>query len=285
MGGRGDGFTAETTAERLFLVHQGGHPGRQRQEGRAPFIQQPVEHQAQGIEIRGSSVGQIVENLRRHEVFGADDQAAADFFLPFCHAEVSQLVGPFPADKDVLGLYVPVEDLLPVAAGQSRGDIPAQPQDLPLLHAVADLHQRLQQLHFDQHVPARLILVTKTADIVAGNHVGAASQPGHDGIFPHHLFHPVGKKAGDLVLAIALGAELIDLASVPGNGDKFERGSLRRAKDFASDLVDRADGAPSQKADRLPARPYRPEMIIIHSCLPFRVTAALWGQASLRFFA
>ncbi len=257
--GRGRQRLAVHAADAGVLVHPGRQLlGRQGQEGHAPLVQQPVQHQAQGVLVRRGAVGLALIDLRRHIFIGADLGAAGRLLHRFGDAEIAQLEVAVVGHEDVLGLDVPVDDVV-LFAGHQR-----------LAHVDGEFHHRLlrwvhrqglghrrQQLHLDVDVPAEAVLMLDILHVVAVHHVGVALQLAHQGILGHDALQMGAKGAGDALVVVAVVAHLVDVAAVLRNGDDLQRGLLRLAEDVALDLIHPAEAAPADETHRLPAWPGR----------------------------
>ena len=217
MGGRRQRLAVEAARARLLQLRGGGHGGRQRHEGAAALVQQPVQHHAQGVDVRLVAVGLVVVDLRRHVFVGADLGAAAGLLHRLGDAEVPQLVVPVLGDEDVLGLDVPVDDVAVLADHQGLAHILGQRMACasgagPLRH----LGQRRQQLHLDEDVPADARLLGVVDDIVTVDDVAVALHLGHELVLAHDVAQDVVEVAGDALLVIAVGDQLLHVARVMG---------------------------------------------------------------------
>ena len=242
---------------------------RQGQKGHAPLIEQPVQHQAQGIQVHAAAVGLLVIDLRRHVFEGAGPGAAGGFLHGPGHAEVPKLVVPQWGDEDVLGLDVPVDDVKLGAEAQRPAQVPPDGDDLLLLRLLGQcLRQGPEQLHFDVDVPADAVGMLHRTQVLAVDHVGAAAELAHQGILPHDVLQIAPEGLGNAPLLVALAAHLLDLAVVLGKGNKLQGGPFRLAEHFAPDLIHCAEAAPPQESNRLPAGPKLPLCSAVHRLPP-----------------
>ena len=275
MPGRRQHLAVKAPLPRALLVIRAGQGRRSRHKGRAPVVQQPVQHQPQGIEIRSGAIVLAVIHLRRHVAEGSrPGGGAAGALHGPGHAKVSQLEAALPIHKDVLGLHVPVQHLFPVAGRQGPGHIPAQAQsDSLTLRLAQQLDQGCQQLHFQIDVPAEAVCAGRGADIVAVDDIPAALQPHHGAVFLQDLFLQLVKMLPQASVVIACQAQFPDLLLVLGDGHALYGRALLLAAKAPSDLIDRAVAAPADEAHRLPAWPKLLQQIVRHgfsSCQIFR---------------
>ena len=156
MAGRRDLLAPEAPQLGLLFFRGGGHLRRQPKEGRSAFVQKPIEHQAQGVDIRPGAIGLVVVNLRRHIFKGADFGAANRLFHRFGNAEIAQLIISVPGQEGIGRLDIPVEDVVPLAQEQGPAQILPHPVHLILIgHQIQSLGQGGQQLHLDVDFPAQ----------------------------------------------------------------------------------------------------------------------------------
>ena len=154
----------------VLLIRGGGDGGLagQRKEGGGLLVQQPMEGEAQGTEVRPFPVAFGVPDFRRHILIGTRDGPAHRMLGGLGDAEISQLIDLVPGIKeDVFRLDVPVQDPPAFTKDQGLADIRADPEhlflQLPLPAARGGdggkLGERRQQLHADKHFPAHPVFM------------------------------------------------------------------------------------------------------------------------------
>ena len=263
---RGGQRFAGEAAQPCGLIHTRAEDHRgQGQEGHTPLIQQPVQYQTQGVNIRTDTVGLIVVHFRCHVLVSTDLGAAGGLFDGLGDAEVTQLEVSVGRNKDVLGLDIPVDDVIFFAQDQSVADIPGN-ADNGIVGDLLGKHlgQRGQQLHLDIDIPTNAVLMLHIAHIITADDVGAAVHFAHQGVFRDDALQMIPEGAGDAFVIVAFAVHFFDIAVVLGDGDDLQCGGLHFSQHFTADLVDSAVAAPADKSYGFPTGPDNVSKSVCH---------------------
>ncbi len=194
-----------------FPLRGGGVQGRLREEGQAVVVQQPVEGQAQGIDIRPGVVGACLGRLRG-DIVGRSlcAHARRAAFQGAGDAEIAELIKHVRAEpvvhKDVFGFDVAVDQVFALAQNQRGAQINADPGHFLLGELfVADIIvQRGKQLHPDEDIAADAVFPGFDLVILNTDDIRHALEEFHDLDFPDEFLHGFGEKAPGLVGGEAL---------------------------------------------------------------------------------
>ena len=257
VGRRRQGLAGETALACFLILSGQDLGGRQGHKGHPAVIEQPIQHQAQRIEVRAASVGAVVIHLGRHVFISADLGAAHGPFHGFGNTEITQLIIAVGGDENVLGLDVPVDDIVFFAEHQRAANVPADLQDGFLGHRAGQrLRQGREQLHADENVPADAVAVLDIADVLAVYGVGAAVQLAHEGILGDDVLQMGAEGGGDALIVIPLAVHFRDIRLVLGDGDDLHRRGLRGpVHQLPPELINGSKAPPSNQPHRLPPRP------------------------------
>ena len=89
VGRRRQGLAGETALACFLILSGQDLGGRQGHEGHSAVVEQPIQHQAQGIEVRAASVGAVIVYFGRHILIGADFGAAHGLFHGLGNAKIA----------------------------------------------------------------------------------------------------------------------------------------------------------------------------------------------------
>ena len=213
------------------------------------MIQQPVEYNAQRVNVYAEAVFPAPIDLRSHVVVGAlFGQAGHGALNGPGNAEITKLVISVVGNEDILRLDITVDDIILLAELQRLADVDAQADDITPGHGVlvGIGQQRVQQFHPDQDVPAHTVLMADHGMILITHHICRALEFGHDGEFPDDVLH----YAVEIFLCLRSGHALIQrtlkFRIALGHGNDLQCGPIDLAEILALDLINRAEAALAQ---------------------------------------
>ena len=254
----------QPAAQSLVRQIRRHHGGGQGDKGQPPLIEQIIQGQAQGIHVRLRAIGLLVADLRSHK--GADAGAyprpAPDLLIESGNAEIPEHIGTRRIDEDILGLDIPMEQLLGAAKHQSAGNIPADAEygirKAAGSGALHGRHQGGEQLHLDEHVPADAVRMPVIPHLVAADDVRMVLHLGQVGVFLHDALEIVLIAPGDGGPVVPLPEQPGDILFLTGDGDEFQRGLFHAPGADLLDLIDRSVVALADQPYRFPSRPFDP---------------------------
>ena len=230
----------------LAAVEGDGLRGRG-QEGHPVLVQQPVEDDAQGVDVHAKAVLGPPVDLGGHIAVGPLlGQPGGGLFNGSGDAEVPQLEVPVVGHEDVLRLDVPVDDIVLLAELQSPAQVDAQADNVPPGKGVliGVRQQRVEQFHPDQDVPADPLRMADHRVVLVTHHVGRPLEPGHNGELPDDILHHAVEILFRLGLGHALLQHGLQLLPALGDRDHLQRRPVNFPEILALDLIDGAEAAP-----------------------------------------
>ena len=123
VGRRGNLLTSQTACARFFIHTCLQFCRRQRQKRHTPLVQQPVQHQAQGVNISRTAIGLVIIHFRRHVLICTDLSTTHGLFHGFGNAKIAQLIISIIRNKNVLRFDIPVDNLMLFAQFKSCAQI------------------------------------------------------------------------------------------------------------------------------------------------------------------
>ena len=266
---RGNRLSAEPALPGSFFFRRLGHLRRQGQERRPPLVHGPVQHQAQGIQVRGGAVGSVQVHLRCHIFVSTDLRAADGFIRNLRHTEITQLIVTGFGHENILRLDIPMDNILIFTQDQGIAQVDAHTDHLLLVIPLAELAgQRSQQFHFDEHIPADAVIMLDIAHIVTVDHIGMALQIQHHSVFPDDLLQITLEVGSDALIIIAVTAQLLDLLHALGDTDHLQSRGFDPAVEIPPDLVHRTETALTDFPDDFPPGPKLIDLIHVILSLP-----------------
>ena len=254
ISGNRQGLTADPAGQGCFPVCM-GNVGRIRgQEGCPVVVQQPVKHHAQGVNIHAGAVGFFPVNLRSHVgVSALLGQTAGGLFHSTGNTEVTQLEIAGFGHEDILGLDIPVDDVVTLAQFQSLTDVDTQADHILSGHGMGlDIaHHGRQQLHTDENIPAEAVVMGDYVMVLVTDDVGGTLELGHQLKLPDDLFHHAAEVPGHAGIVHTLGLGIHDLAAALGNGDDLD-GRLVRAEVISGGFINLTKAALTDEPAKLP---------------------------------
>ena len=156
------------------------------------MVHQPVQDNAQRIEIRPAIVGLSPVHLRRHvAVRSFFRQGAYRLFHLSGDTEISQLEITEPGNKDILRFYITVYDIQPAAVLQGLAEVDPKPDDLLLGETSfrTVIRKGGKVFHPNENIPADLIQIFGYLEILYGNNMGISAEIFHGADFLDAVFH------------------------------------------------------------------------------------------------
>ena len=145
---------------------------------------------------------------------------------------------------------------------QRAGYIPSHAKDSIRKGPGGDLihgrHQRGKQRHLDQHVPADPVRMPIVPHLVAAHDIRMILCLCQMRVFLHDSPEIVFVTPGKRSSVVSFAEQLFDLAFLPGDRNKLQRGFFNALCTDLLDLIDSPVIALADQTDRFPSRPFHP---------------------------
>ena len=149
-----------------------------------------------------------------------------------------------------------MDDILIFAEDQGITQVHAQLDHLLFLIGLAQgTHQRGQQFHLDEHIPADAVLMLHIPDIITVNHIGMTLDIQHQGVLPGNIFQIAPEMGGQTGIVITLAAQFLDLILALGNGQNLQRRGFDLTEHLPLNFIHRAEAALADFPYNFPAGP------------------------------
>ena len=254
VSGSRQGLTADPARQGSFPICMGNVGGIGRQERCPVVVQQPVQHHAQGVNIHAGAVGFFPVDLGSHVgVSALLGQTAGGLFHSTGNTEVTQLEIAGFGHEDILGLDIPVDDVVTLAQFQSLTDVDTQADHILSGHGMGlDIaHHGSQQLHTDENIPAEAVVMGDYVMVLVTDDVGGTLELGHQLKLPDDLFYHTAEVPGHAGIVHTLSLGIHDLAAALGNGDNLD-GCLVRAEVISGGFINLTKAALTDEPAKLP---------------------------------
>ena len=208
----------------------------QRRKRHTPLIQQPVQHKAERILVDLRVVASVLIDLRRHIGIRARLCRPRRMVGHAGDTEIAELKIAVPIDKNILRLDIPVDDFLSLTKLQRPAQIDADFDHRRLIDGgsreicAVVIRQRSQQLHADQDIPARIMVVLHDLVILIADDMAVALHVGKQKEFSRNIVHLRFEICGNALVVQSVIAEGFDIRFVFRHGDHLQRGVLLHAE-------------------------------------------------------
>ena len=207
-----------------------------RRKRHTPLIQQPVQHKAERILVDLRVVASVLIDLRRHIGIRARLCRPRRMVGHAGDTEIAELKIAVPIDKNILRLDIPVDDFLSLTKLQRPAQIDADFDHRRLIDGgsreicAVVIRQRSQQLHADQDIPARIMVVLHDLVILIADDMAVALHVGKQKEFSRNIVHLRFEICGNALVIQSVIAEGFDIRFVFRHGDHLQRGVLLHAE-------------------------------------------------------